>query len=127
MKKLDKYRRYFSEGRFWTKLKKFAAAAGTKTVYSALLLYYAYKRKETPAWARRLVLGVLGYFIMPIDAIPDLGFLIGYTDDLGLLSFGLVTIAAYINEDVRTQAREKLGNWFPQADEAELQSVDDKL
>lgn len=127
MKNLKKYRLQFSEFRFWEKLKYFAGAAGAKVVYSALLLYYAYQRKETPSWARRLIIGVLGYFIVPVDAIPDLGFLIGYTDDIGLLSFGLVTIAGYINEEVRTQAREQLANWLPEVDEAVLQSVDDKL
>jgi uncharacterized membrane protein YkvA (DUF1232 family) len=127
MKKMDKYRRYFSDFRFWEKLKKFAAAAGVKTVYSALLLFFAYKRSDTPGWAKRLVVGVLGYLIMPIDAIPDLGFLIGYTDDLGVLSFALVTIAAYVNEDVRAQAREKLTNWFPDVEEEVLLEVDKKL
>ncbi len=117
----------FSESRFWEKLKHFATAAGLKTVYTALLLYYAYRRKETPAWAKRLVLGVLGYFIMPIDVIPDLGFLIGYTDDLGVLSFALVTIAGFVNAEVRANARERLATWFPTADEAILSEVDKKL
>ncbi|MBC6994587.1 YkvA family protein [Neolewinella lacunae] len=127
MKKIDRYRRVFSESRFWAKLKHFATAAGLKTVYTALLLYYAYRRKETPAWAKRLVLGVLGYFIMPIDMIPDLGFLIGYTDDLGVLSFALVTIAGFVNADVRANARERLTTWFPAADETILSEVDKKL
>ncbi|MEL7159528.1 MAG: YkvA family protein [Bacteroidota bacterium] len=127
MKKLAKYRRYFSESGFWNKLKNYAAAAGVKAVYSALLLFYAYKRKETPAWARRVVLGILGYFILPVDAIPDLGWLVGYTDDIGLLSMGLVMIAGHINEEVREQARTQLAGWFPEADETVLQSVDDKL
>jgi len=127
MKKMDKYRRYFSELRFWEKLRNFAKAAGVKTVYSALLLYFAYKRSETPGWAKRLVIGVLGYLIMPIDAMPDLGFLIGYTDDLGVLSFALVTIAAYVNDDVRTNAREKLSTWFPEVEEDILLEVDKKL
>lgn len=124
---MDKYRRYFSDLRFWDKLKKFASAAGVKTVYSALLLFFAYKRSDTPGWAKRLVVGVLGYLIMPIDAIPDLGFLIGYTDDLGVLSFALVTIAAYVNEDVRANAREKLADWFPNVEEEVLLEVDKKL
>jgi len=127
MKKMDKYRQYFSELRFWGKLKSFAKAAGVKTVYSALLLFFAYKRSETPGWAKRLVVGALGYLIMPIDVIPDLGFLIGYTDDLGVLSFALVTIAAYVNEDVRTNARGKLATWFPDVEEETLLEVDKRL
>ena len=127
MKGLHKYRRQFTESKFMAKAKRFAKAAGVKTIYSALLLYYAYKRSETPAWAKRMVIGVLGYFIVPIDVIPDLSFLVGYTDDLGLLSFALVTIAAYVNEDVRTQARDHLNRWFEEVDESVLTEVDDKL
>lgn len=127
MKKLDQYRKAFSEFRFWDKLKRFATRAGLKTVYAALLLYFAYKRTETPGWAKRLIIGVLGYLVAPIDAIPDLTAFFGFTDDLGLLSFALVTVASFINEDVRKQAREKLSTWFPEPDEAALAEVDRKL
>ncbi|MTB49682.1 DUF1232 domain-containing protein [Lewinella sp. W8] len=127
MKKLDKYRKHFSEFAFWDKLKKYAQAAGIKVVYSALLLYYAYQRSDTPSWAKRTVVGTLGYLIAPIDFIPDLGFLIGYTDDMAILSFCLVTIAAFVNEEVRGNAREKLGQWFDSVDETALSEVDEKL
>ncbi|MCB0585073.1 MAG: DUF1232 domain-containing protein, partial [Phaeodactylibacter sp.] len=105
----------------------FAKQAGVKTVYSALLLFYAYRRKETPTWAKSIVLGTLGYFLAPFDALPDLTPIIGYTDDLGVLSFGLVTIACYINEGVRTNARKQLGRWFKDYAEEDLLEVDSKL
>lgn len=127
MKETNRFRRFFSESAFWNKLTKYARAAGVKSVYTALLLYYAYQRKETPAWAKRSVLGVLGYLIMPLDMLPDLTPIIGYTDDLGFLSVCLVMIAAYINDDVRQQARAKLATWFPAADEAALREVEEKL
>jgi uncharacterized membrane protein YkvA (DUF1232 family) len=127
VKKLDKYRKHFSELAFWGKLKKYAQATGIKVVYSALLLYYAYQRADTPSWAKRTVVGTLGYLIAPIDFIPDLGFLIGYTDDMAILSFCLVTIAAFVNEEVRTNAREQLGKWFGSVDETALSEVDEKL
>lgn len=127
VKKLAKYRRYFSESGFWAKIKQYAKAAGVKTVYSALLLFYAYKRKETPAWAKRSVVGVLGYLIMPLDIIPDLSPIIGYTDDLGFLSLCLVMIAAFINDEVKAQARTQLVQWFPSVEESELAEVDKKL
>ncbi len=127
MKGLKAYRKQFSEYKLWEKLRQFGTAAGAKAVYSALLLFYAYKRAETPSWAKRLVLGVLGYFIVPIDAIPDIGFLIGYTDDIGLLSFALVTVAAYVNDDVREQARDHMKRWFDGVDEEVLASVDEQL
>ena len=117
----------FSEKGLWSKLKFYARQAGLKTVYTALLLYYAYTRKETPVWAKNIIFGVLGYFLAPIDAIPDLTPIIGYTDDLGVLSFGLVTIACYVNEDVKTNARERLKKWFGEYDVEELAEVDQQL
>ena len=124
---MDKHRREFSEPAFWQKLRQYARQAGTKIVYTALLLFYAYKRKETPTWAKSIVLGVLGYLLAPIDMIPNLTPIIGYTDDIGILSFGLVTIAAYVNDGVKEQARAKLGNWFGTYDDKDIQEVDEQL
>jgi uncharacterized membrane protein YkvA (DUF1232 family) len=74
-----------------------------------------------------VVLGALGYFLSPIDAIPDLTPFLGYTDDLGVLSFGLVLIAGYINEEVRGSARKQMTKWFGKINENELDEVDDSL
>ncbi|MFK8101724.1 MAG: YkvA family protein [Saprospiraceae bacterium] len=123
----EKYTEKFSENRLWKKLKNFATQAGVKTVYSALLLYYAYRRKETPLWAKNIILGTLGYFLAPIDAIPDLTPFLGYTDDVGVLSFGLVTIAGFVNKDVRKQARTQLAKWFDKYEENILEEVDQQL
>ena len=125
--KIQKYARYFTEARFWFKLRQFARQAGLKVVYTALLMFYAYRRKETPPWAKRIVLGTLGYLIAPLDAIPDLTPLVGYTDDLGVLSFGLVIVAAYVNDEVKEKARGRLRQWFGHYDEKELAEVDQKL
>ncbi len=121
------YIQQFSENKFWKKVRLFAQQAGVKTVYAALLLFYAYRRKETPTWAKSIILGALGYLLAPFDALPDLTPIIGYTDDLGVLSFGLVTIACYINEGVRANARRQLGKWFKEYNEEDLLEVDAKL
>jgi uncharacterized membrane protein YkvA (DUF1232 family) len=115
------------ESSLWKKITKYAKNAGLKVVYSALLLYYAYRRKDTPAWAKRIITGTLAYFIAPLDAIPDLTPFLGFTDDLGILGIGLVMVAAYINEEVRANARANLVSWFGDVDEAELKEIDDKL
>ena len=117
----------YSEIKLWEKLKNFAKQAGQKTVYSALLLFYAYKREETPRWAKNVILGALGYFIAPIDGVPDLTPFLGYTDDLGVLSFGLVIIAGYINGEVRENARGRMTKWFGTLEEESLDEVDESL
>ena len=123
----DKYRSQFSERGFWKKLGKIAKSVGVKLVYTSLLLFYAYKRKETPHWARSIVLGVLGYLLTPIDLIPDLTPVLGYTDDTAILAIGLATIAGYINEEVRVKARAKLYLWFGASKLEEIEEIDDNL
>ena len=102
-------------------------AIGVKLTYSALLLYYAYERKDTPGWAKNIILGSLAYLLSPFDAVPDLTPLLGFTDDLGVLSFGLVTIACYIDNAVREKAKFRLHKFFKVVDEQDLLEVDAKL
>ena len=96
-------------------------------LYVALLMYYAFRRKETPAWAKRIVIGAFVYLLSPIDAIPDLAPLIGYTDDMGVMLYGLVLIAAYINHDVRISAQRKLESWIGPVDPLILKQIDQRL
>ena len=124
---MKSWRAHYSEESFWGKLRRYGKHAGVKVVYAALLMFYAYRRKETPRWAKGIVLGVLGYFLAPIDTIPDLTPLLGYTDDMGVLAFGLVVVAAYINEGVRLEARRQLGEWFGDYDEKDIAEVEEKL
>jgi len=102
-------------------------AIGVKLTYSALLLYYAYQREDTPAWAKNIILGSLAYLVSPFDAVPDLTPFLGFTDDLGVLSFGLVTIACYIDNTVREKSKFKLHKFFKVVDEQDLLEVDSRL
>ncbi|HKK76485.1 MAG TPA: YkvA family protein [Saprospiraceae bacterium] len=123
----EKYKDKFNELKFWTLLKNAAKRLGTKAVYSALLMFYAYKRKDTPAWAKRIVIGTLGYLLAPIDAIPDLTPFIGFTDDIGILSLGVVAIAGFINEEVKGKAKSQLEKWFGDFDKEDVEEVDAQL
>jgi uncharacterized membrane protein YkvA (DUF1232 family) len=125
--KLRKYRRFFSESGFWQKISGAASRVGQRSVYTALLMFYAFRRKETPLWAKNIILGTLGYLLAPIDAIPDMTPLLGYTDDLGVLAFGLVAVASYVDEEVREKARGEMGRWFGELHLETLEEVDKKL
>ena len=123
----NQYKKYFSVSKFWKKLNSAAKKAGIKTVYMALLLYFAYSRKDTPSWAKGRILGTLGYFLLPLDFLSDLWPIIGYTDDVMILGVCLGTVAAFINEDVKEKAQTQLHTWFGDYDEGELADVEDKL
>ncbi len=127
LKKIKSYIKSFNSNVLLEKIPSYVKLLGLKTVYSVLLLFNAYRRKETPPWAKNVILGTLGYLISPIDSIPDLTPVIGYTDDLGVLSFGLVTIACYINEDIREASKEQLSKWFGTFDNKALETIDSKL
>ena len=80
------------ERKIFRKLKNSFKLLGQRAVYTVLLMFYAFKRKDTPAWAKNIIIGAIAYFLNPFDGLPDLTPILGYTDDIGVLSFGLVTI-----------------------------------
>ena len=102
----------YSDNSFWDKVKTFAITAGREVIEKALWLYYAAQRPETPKWAKAAIYGALAYFISPLDAIPDITPLVGFTDDLGALAAAIAMTSAYINEDVKAKASQKLWDWF---------------
>ena len=108
----DPYSRSYSEKSFWEKLTRHARAAGEEIVERALQLHYAMQKPEMPAWAKAAIYGALGYFIVPLDAVPDIVPSAGYVDDLGVLAFAFATVARYIDDDVRAKAKAKLRAWF---------------
>lgn len=101
----SRYRTHYSEGALFDKLGAYARSAGRELVEKALLLYLVMRGPKTPAWAKTAVLGALGYFIAPIDAVPDLLPGIGYGDDLGVLLLALAAVASSITPAMRTVAR----------------------
>ena len=77
--------------------------------------------------AKFVIIGALGYFIFPVDLIPDFIPVAGYTDDLTALMAALVMVAFYINEDTKKKARERLKVWFGSYDESDLSKIDEKM
>ena len=102
----------YTDNSFWDKLKNYALAAGRDVVEKALTLYYCHQDRDTPAWARKVIVGALAYFILPTDAIPDLIPGAGYTDDLGALALAVALLAANIKDEHVRLARQKLAQWF---------------
>lgn len=78
----------------------------------ALTLYYAMRDKETPKWARGVILGALAYFVLPIDGIPDMVPGVGFADDLGVLTAALAMVVAHITDEHKAKAKEQLRTLF---------------
>ena len=112
LSKYDKFRKFFTESDFWEKIQKVARKAGIKISYAALLLYYVLRSPATPSSDRMKIIGALGYFILPVDLIPDYLPVIGFSDDLAALTWALYSVAKNITPEVKVQAQEQLGKWF---------------
>jgi len=118
--KSAKFRKHYSDDSFWDKLKRYSKVAGMKVVYPALLLQYMMKSDDVPLRAKLILSAALGYFILPIDFIPDFAPLIGFADDLGVLLLVLRQMAVYITPEIRKNAREHVRKWFGETDNDQL-------
>lgn len=125
--KEKKYITAFSEVNLIEKIKQFGKKAGIKVIYLVLLLFYTLQKTTTPKFAKSLIIGGLGYFILPADFLPDLIPGIGFTDDLTALISVVVAVALFIDEGVKAKAKERLHVWFGDYDEEELVSIDNKI
>ena len=117
---LEKYEKEYSEDGLWEKIGKVAKKAGIKVIYYALLLFYALQSEKVTVAEKALIIGALGYFILPIDLIPDFMVPIGYGDDLAVM-WGLIKKLDCIDEAVKAQAQAKLTDWFGDYDKSKLE------
>jgi uncharacterized membrane protein YkvA (DUF1232 family) len=106
------HRKHYSERGFWDKLGRCALAAGRQVVHKSLCLYYTMLSPDTPAWAKTVIAGALGYFIFPLDAIPDALPVVGYSDDLVALTAAMAAVAAHVQPEHGQRADETLQQWF---------------
>jgi len=122
---LEKSTKHYSEDKLWDKLIKFGKKAGSNVVYTVLLLYFTLQKPDVPMKAKAVIVGALGYFILPFDLIPDVAAGIGYVDDLAVLGAALLQIALYIDSDVKMKAKSKLRDWF--GDNIDTSEIDGKF
>lgn len=71
--------------------------------------YYCAVDVETPIKVKLVLFAALGYFVLPVDAIPDVLTGLGFTDDATVLATALGLVGAHIKEPHRIAARRLLG------------------
>lgn len=82
--------------RFWPTFKK--AARQIPFSRDLVAAYYCATDRETPFRVRGILLAALGYFIMPIDTLPDVLAVIGFTDDIAVLTTAIALINRHIKD-----------------------------
>ncbi len=102
----------YSEESFWKKVGAFARTAGIEVVEKALILYFCLRDGDTPAAAKAIIASALGYFIVPMDVIPDITPVAGFADDLGALAMAFAAVVLHVKPEHRSAAKEKAKEWF---------------
>lgn len=82
--------------KFWPTLKR----AIRRIPFSRDLVaaFYCALDPQTPLRVRGILLAALAYFVMPLDMLPDMFALIGFSDDIAVLSAAITLINRHITE-----------------------------
>jgi uncharacterized membrane protein YkvA (DUF1232 family) len=123
-KDIEKYQEHYSEPKFAGKLVKVAKSAGRKMVYAALLLYYVLKSPSVKKGDKTTIIGALGYFILPLDILPDFIPMVGFTDDLSAILLALHAVWKNITPEIKAMAAAKASELFGDFNQ---QEIDDQL
>ena len=87
---------------FWPKMGR--VAARIPFAGQVVSVYYAARDPQTPMAAKGIMMGALAYFVLPVDAIPDVLAGIGFTDDAAVIAALIATLGANIKRRHKDQA-----------------------
>jgi uncharacterized membrane protein YkvA (DUF1232 family) len=104
----DQYARDKSrvEHDFWSKLRR--NIRRVPFLEEALAAYYCAIDGRTPLQVKAVLFGALAYFVLPIDLLPDVIAVLGFTDDAAVLYAAIRTVMPHIRDDHRSLARSAL-------------------
>lgn len=94
---------------FWRTARK--AARHVPFMQDVVSAYYCALDKDTSTKTKGILLGALAYFVLPVDAIPDILAGIGFTDDIAVLSAAIAAVRASITPAHRSAAKKSIDNW----------------
>ena len=111
-KELQKYEQNYSDSSFLDKVTKYGKLIGITALYKAVQLWFVLQKPDVPAGTKAVIMGALGYLIAPLDFLPDLLPVLGYTDDMVAITFALIKVQGYIDEEVERKSKKLLTKIF---------------
>lgn len=75
--------------------------------------YYCAIDRETPRKVKFVMFAALGYFVLPVDAVPDVFAGLGFSDDATVLATTLAVVGSHIKHRHRLAAHRLLGTKRP--------------
>lgn len=73
-----------------------------------LAAWFCARDPATPRRVRMTLLAALGYFVLPIDALPDIMPLLGFTDDAAVIAAAIAAVAGSITTEHRERAKKAM-------------------
>lgn len=80
--------------RFWPTLKR--AMRQVPFGRDLVAAYYCALDPQTPTKVRGILLAALAYFVMPVDFVPDVLAMVGFSDDIAVLTTAFAAISGHI-------------------------------
>lgn len=120
---LKAYEKHFSESELFSKIKKVGRSIGATVLYPVLLLFNLLKSEEVNLKEKTMIVGTLGYFILPIDLLPDALVGVGYTDDAAALMAVLTALASCINSSIQQTSKAQLKDLLGEYDERAVDAI----
>ena len=111
-KELQKYEQHYNDSSFLDKVTKYGKLIGINALYKAVQLWFVMQKPDVPATTKAVIMGALGYLIAPLDFLPDLMPVLGYTDDFVAITFALIKVQGYIDEEVERKSKNLLAKIF---------------
>jgi uncharacterized membrane protein YkvA (DUF1232 family) len=117
------YEKHFSESELWNKVTKIGKSIGATLMYPVLLLFNLLKSSETDLKEKTMIIGALGYFILPVDLLPDAIAGVGFTDDIAALSAIISALASCVTLEIQEQSKQKCHDLLGDIDDRAIDSV----
>ncbi|MDO4789800.1 MAG: YkvA family protein [Porphyromonas sp.] len=103
---IKSYASHFSEGEWGKKLVQVKHLIGESVLLPMIRLYYVMSSPSTPIGKKIYIAGALGYFILPIDIIPDMLIpVLGFTDDLAVATLVLKLVNNHLTPEIEKKSR----------------------
>jgi uncharacterized membrane protein YkvA (DUF1232 family) len=100
--------RYYSEEALSEKLLNLPKSTCGQILETVLQLWETLLDGATPWPIKLSIISCLGYFVCPVDAVPDLIPGVGYADDFAAMTLLLSALSAYLTPEIRRRALRRM-------------------
>ncbi len=94
--------------KFWATTKR--AARKVPFMDEVVAAYFCAMDPATPAKVRGILLAALAYFVLPLDLLPDFLAMVGFSDDVAVLTVALSAVGTNITDAHRKAAKTALAD-----------------